>query len=132
MYVIVELQGGESPRVKSNQVNFRVIQRYDGKNGSEDVVGGISFEDDFCIWNPMSQYQSGGEAFFECFEGFPAFWNKIPNNFFFSQVCEQNHDIRVVKNESLIEICKSEEGLNVLDFAQFGACLDGLDLVVSH
>ena len=65
MYVIVELRGGESPGVKSNWVEFGVIWRYDGENGGEGVVRGVSFEDDLCVWNPMSQYQSSGEGFFE-------------------------------------------------------------------
>ena len=45
---------------------------------------------------------------------------------------EQNHDIRVVKNESPVKVCKSEKRLNVLDFAQFRPFLDGLDLVIGH
>ena len=45
---------------------------------------------------------------------------------------EWNHDIRVIKNEYLVKFCEYEEGLNVLDFAQFWPFLDGLDLVISH
>ena len=94
MYIVVKLQGGESPGVKGDQVDFRVIQRCDRENGSEGIV---SFEDDLCIWNIMKQYWSDGEGFFEHFEGFPAFWSQIPNNSFSSQMCEWNRDIRVVK-----------------------------------
>ena len=43
-----------------------------------------------------------------------------------------NCDIRVVKNKSPIKVSKSEKGLNVLDFAQFGPFLDGLDLIIGH
>ena len=56
----------------------------------------------------MSQYRSGGEGFFEHFEGFPAFWSELPNNSFSSQTCEQNCDIGVVKNESPIKISESK------------------------
>ena len=80
----------------------------------------------------MSQYWSGGESFFKFFEGFPAFQTEVPNNPFSSQMCEQNHDIGIVKNESLIKVGKSEKGLNVLDFAQFWPFLYGLDLVIGH
>ena len=80
----------------------------------------------------MSQCWSGGEGFFEHFEGFPAFWSEIPNNSFCSQTCEQNCDIGVVKYESLVKVCESETGLNVCDFAWFRPFLDGLDLVSSH
>ena len=56
MYVIVELWGSESLGVKSNQVDFGVVQRYNRENGGEGIVGGVGFEDDLHIWNPMSQY----------------------------------------------------------------------------
>ena len=82
MYIVIELWGSEGLGVKSDQVDFGVIQRYD-KNGSKGIVRGISFEDDLCVWNPMSQYRSGGEGFFEHFEGFSALWSEIPNNFLF-------------------------------------------------
>ena len=65
--------------MKGDQVNFRVIQRYDRENGGEGVVGGIVFKDNLCIWNPMSQYWSGGEGVFESFKGFSAFQSEIPN-----------------------------------------------------
>ena len=107
VYVIVEFWGSETLGVKGDQVNFRVFWRYDGENGSKGVVGGISFKDDLCVCNLMSQYWSGGKGFFEHFEGFSAFWSEIPNNFFSSQTCEWNCDIGVVKNESSVEICKS-------------------------
>ena len=113
-------------------MDFKVVWRCDRENGSEGIVGGVSFENDLHVWNPMSQYWSSGEGFFQHFEGFPAFWSEIPNNSFSSQMCEWNHNIRAVKNESLIKISKSEKGLNVLDFAWFGPFLDGLDLVIGH
>ena len=132
MYVIVELWGSEGPGVKSNRVDFGIIQRCDRENGGEGVVGVISFKDDLRIWNLMSQYWSSGESFFEHFKGFPAFQSEVPCNPLSSQTHEQNCNIGIVKNESLIKICKFKKGLNVLDYVQFGPFLDGLDLVISH
>ena len=132
MYVVVELRGGESPGVKSNQVDSGIIWRCDRENGGEGVVGSVGFKDDLCIWNPMGQYQSSGENFFECFKEFSAFRTEVANNSFSSHTPEQNHDIGVVKNESPIKISKSKKGLNVLDFVRFRPFLDGLDLVISH
>ena len=132
MYVIVELWGSEGPGVKSDQVDFGFIWRCDRENGSEGIVGGVSFENDLHVWDPMGQYRSGGESFFEHFEGFPAFRSEVPNNSFSSQMHEQNRDIGVVKNESLIKISKSKKGLNVLDFVWFRPFLDDLDLVIGH
>ena len=132
MYIIVELQGGESLGVKSDRVDFGIVRRCDRENSGEGVVGSVGFEDDLRIWNPMSQYWGCGKGLFEGFEGFPAFWSEVPSNPLSSQTCEQNCNIGIVKNESPINICKSEKGLNVLDFAWFGPFLDGLDLVIGH
>ena len=80
----------------------------------------------------MSQYRDCVKGLFEGFEGFSAFWSEVPGDPFSSQMCEKNCNIRVVKNESPIKICKSEKGLNVLDFAWIRPFLDGLDLVISY
>ena len=93
MYVVVELQGSEGLGMKSDRVDFRVVWRCNRKNGSKGVVRGVGFEDDLCVWNPMSQYRSDSESFFESFKGFPAFQSEVPNNSFSSQTREWNHDI---------------------------------------
>ena len=54
MYIVVELQGGESLGVKGGRVDLGVVQRGNGENGSEGIVRGIGFEDNLYIWNPMS------------------------------------------------------------------------------
>ena len=132
MNIIVEFWSSEGLRVESDQMYFGVIWRHNRENDSESVVGGISFEDDLCVRNPMSKYQSSSEGFFEGFEGVSAFWSEVPSDSFSGQTCQWNCDIGVVKDESPIKVSKSEEGLNVLDFARFGPFLDGLDLVIGY
>ena len=80
----------------------------------------------------MSQYCGRGKGLFEGFEGFPTFQSEVPSDPLSSQTCERNCNIGIVKNESPIKICKSEKGLDVLDFVQFGPFLDGLDLIIGH
>ena len=53
MYIVVEFQSGEGLGVESNQVDFRTVQRCDRENGGKGVVGGVSFEDDLHVWDPM-------------------------------------------------------------------------------
>ena len=132
MYIVVELRGGEGPGVKSDRVDFGIVRRCDRENGGEGVVEGIGFEDDLCIWNPVGQYRGHGKGLFEGFKGFPAFRSEVPSDPLSSQTHERNCNIGVVKNESSIKVCKSEKGLNVLDFVWFGPFLDGLDLVIGH
>ena len=54
MNVIVELWSGESPRVEGDRMYFGVIRRHNREDGGESVVGGIGFEDNLCVQNPMS------------------------------------------------------------------------------
>ena len=51
--VVVELQSSEGSRVEGDQVNFGVFWRQDQENSGKCVVGGVGFEDDLCVWNPM-------------------------------------------------------------------------------
>ena len=82
MNVIVELWSGEGPRVEGDWMYFGVVWRHNGEDGGESVVRGIGFEDDLCIWNPMSQYRSSSEGFFECFEGVSALQGEVPSDSF--------------------------------------------------
>ena len=63
--IVVELRQGKSPRVKGNQINFTVGQRYGGKDSSEGVVQGICFNDKWGAWNPVGQDEHSGEGFFQ-------------------------------------------------------------------
>ena len=84
------------------------------------------------VWRHDREDGGESEGLFECFEGIFAFRGEVPNNSFSGQTCERNCDIGIVKDESLIEVSKSEEGLNILDFVGFRPFLDGLDLVIGH
>jgi hypothetical protein len=65
----------------------------------------------------MSQYRSGGKGLFQGLKGRPAIFREIPFDFFPSESGERNSDIGVVVNEVLIEVSKSEERLDVIDFS---------------
>ena len=49
-----------------------------------------------------------------------------------SSAGEQNSDIRVVQNEMSVEICKTKERLDILDFLGFRPGLNGLDFGRGH
>ena len=42
------------------------------------------------------------------------------------------HDVGVVGNESSVEVCKTQEGLKVLDFSGFRPILNGLNFSGEH
>ena len=47
MDVVVQLRGGERPRVECYRMNFVVDD--DGENGAESVVGGVGLDDDLGV-----------------------------------------------------------------------------------
>jgi hypothetical protein len=80
----------------------------------------------------MCEDRSCGESLLECIEGRLTILGKIPFDVLPSQSCERNCDIRVVMDESSIEVGKPKERLDVFYFAGYRPLLDGLDLVGSH
>src|SRR5882724_11861869 len=57
---------------------------------------------------------------------------EVPRGTLVGKTCKQNSDFRVSKNETTIEVGKSEERLDVFDFLGFWPILDDLDLVRGH
>ena len=67
----------------------------------------------------MQQDRSGGERFLECFEGESALIRETPDSAFPGKACKQKDSLRVVADESAIEVCEAQEQLNVSDFPRF-------------
>src|SRR5467141_358010 len=57
---------------------------------------------------------------------------KVPGGTLAGKTRKRNCDFRISINEMMVEVGKTEEGLNVLDFLGFGPILDNLDLVRGH
>ena len=48
-------------------MDFGIIRRDNQENGGKSIVGGVSFEDNSCVWKPMSQYWYSGEGLLKDF-----------------------------------------------------------------
>src|SRR5467141_1183935 len=57
---------------------------------------------------------------------------KVPGGTLTGKTCKWNSDFGISVNEMMVEVGKTEEGLNILDFPGFGPILDNLDLVWGH
>src|SRR5467141_20297 len=57
---------------------------------------------------------------------------KVPRGTLAGKTREQNGDFGISVNETTVEVGKTEEGLNVLDFSGFRPILDYLDFVLGH
>ena len=131
MGVIVELQNGQSPGIVGNRPDL-LVRTTNGENVSDGIVGGVCLYDDQSVWNPMGEDRSRGEGVFEVLEGGVTGVTEVPGNTFASEVGQRSDDTRVIIYESLVKICKAEEGMHILDLPRLRPVLYGLHLLWGH
>jgi hypothetical protein len=100
--------------VKSDWVDLARFE-LDGENGSECVVGGISFNNNGSVRNPMSQDGCGGECLLELDKGGSSGGSELKGGIFLGEAGERNGDCGIAKDETAIEVGKVEKGLNIFD-----------------
>jgi hypothetical protein len=130
--VVVEFRSGESPGVKSDQMNFPIVRRDEGEDGCKGIVGSVCFHHELGVQDPMYEDWSSGESLLECVEGRLAILGKVPFDVLPSQSHERNCDIRVVMDQSSMEVGKPKERLDVFHFVGYRPLMDGFDLVGGH
>ena len=89
----------EGAGMESHGVDFTGIS-LDGEDGTQSIIGGISFYDDRFI---------GDESGFQGLEGFLVGIGKVPWNTLAGQLGKQNHDVRIIGNEVVVKISKAEK-----------------------
>ena len=130
MDVVIPLGFGEGAGMESNGVDFTVIN--DGENGGEGVVRSIRFHNERSIGTPLGENRSGGESFLKGVKSVLAFLSPSPLDILAGQAGEGNGDVGVSRDETTIEVGKTEEGLDVLDFPRSWPVQDNLDFVFRH
>src|SRR5882724_6897291 len=128
MDIVIEFQGRKSPGVECNRVQVTIRSR-NGKDSGECIVRGVSLNCNLSVWDPMGKDQSCGESLFKCFKGRMALIGEMPGGTLVGKMHKQNCDFRISVNETMVEIGKAEEGLNILDFSWNWPILDDLNLV---
>ena len=68
MGVIVKFQSCHGLGEECNQLEF-FIWAVDGKNSGNDIVGSVSLNQKWSIWNIVDEDWSGGEGVFKMLEG---------------------------------------------------------------
>ena len=126
--IVIELRAGEGAGVESDWVEF-IFGSEDGEDCSEGVVGGISFNDNLGVRNPMGKNRSRSESLLERPEGFPTSIGEVPSYTFPSESGERNYDVRIFLNEAVIKVAETKEGLNVLDIPRFWPVQDSSDFL---
>ncbi len=101
--------------VESNGMQL-VVFCDNGENGSEGVVGGVSLDDNWAVWNPVREYWGGSECFLKRGKGCMCLVGKLECDPFVGESGEWYNNVGIVENEVTVKISKAEEGLNILYF----------------
>ena len=80
----------------------------------------------------MHQHWCSGEGFLQRVESRAAFVGEVPSGAFAGKVGEQNGDVRVVQNETPVEISETQEGLYVFDLSGLRPILNNLYFISCH
>ena len=80
----------------------------------------------------MSKDWGRSESEFKLIECVLALLGEIPGEAFARKPSEWDSDGRISINKSLVEVRKTKEGLDVMDFARFRPILNAFDFVISH
>src|SRR5882724_7679744 len=131
MDVVIEFRGRKCPGVECNRVQV-AIGSHNGKDSGECIVRGISLDCNLSVQNPMGKDRSCSESLFKCFKGRMALIRKVPGGTLVGKMHKWNSDFGISINEMKVEIGKTEEGLDILDFPGFQPVLDDLDFVWGH
>ena len=89
------------------------------------MVGGVGLQCHWEIWKPVAKYRHRGKSFLQLAEGHRLHFAKNPGCCFSAKICEGVGDVRIVINESAVEIGESQEGLDIMDIAGYGPSLNG-------
>ena len=131
VHIIVEFGTGERSGVKRDRVKFtgRVERRQDSTEG---IVRGIGLHDQGLVGNPMRQNRGRGESLLEILEGLSALLGKSPRDTFPGKPSEGNGYVRIIVNETSVEIGEAKEGLNIFDLPRFRPIPNRLDFLFGH
>ena len=117
--------------MEGDGVKFTIF-RDDGKDCHEGVVQGVSFDDNWLIQDPVSEYQGRGKCLLQYVEGFVGLFSELERNSFSSETSEGYDSVEVVENEVAVEIGEAKEGLDILYLPWLRPVLDNLNLCLVH
>src|SRR5882724_355396 len=116
MDIVVEFWGRKSPGVECNCVQV-TIGSHNGKDSGKCIVRGISLNCNLSAWDPMGKDQSCCESLFKCFKGGMVLIREIPRDTLVGKMHKWNCDFGISINETMVEVGKAKEILNILDFS---------------
>ena len=123
--IVVQLHGGETLGKEGDWMDLTIRVGL-GEDCRDSVVRRVRLDDYRSVWGPVRQNWGGGERFLEVLECGAALVGEAPDGAFPSKTSERNNDLRVIADESAIEIHEAQEGLYIADFPWFGPILNAI------
>src|SRR6266700_2422375 len=114
MGIIVQLQHHKCMGAERDGADL-IIFTTNGDDAGDHIVGSVRLNYDWGVRYPVSEDGGGGEGFLEQVESRVAVVSERPWYTLPGEAGQRNHDVGVLIDESPVEVCKSKEGLNVLD-----------------
>ena len=108
MGVIIEFRGTEGAGMEFHRVDFTGIS-LNGEDGTQSVIGSISFYNDRFIRDPVGQDRCRDESGFQGLEGFLCGIGKVPRNTLVGQPGKWNHYVGIIRNEAVVKISESKK-----------------------
>ena len=87
-------------------MNF-IVGGADGQDCTKSVVGGIGFNDNRRVGNPMCKNRCCCESFLQNIESIMSGIGEMPRSVLPSELGERNRDVGVVRNKTTVEIGKT-------------------------
>ena len=131
MGIIIQLRGRQSPQIVSDRSELG-ISANNGQNAGDGIVRGVSLDHKQSVGNPMSEDWSRSESLLQEVESGAAIIGEFPRSVFAGKLRERNDNVGVVMDKVTVEVCESEEGLNVLNFPWFQPIGNGLNFLCGH
>ena len=103
-----------------------------GNNASQGIIGSISFNEDWIVGGPMCEDRSFSEGLLESAKGLVTFVTPVPGCAFAGKVSEGNNNVGIIEYKASVKVCKSQEGLNLLNSSRSRPFEDSINLGLGH
>ncbi|KAF8832667.1 hypothetical protein HHX47_DHR1001691 [Lentinula edodes] len=112
-------------------MNF-TVSILDGKNGRNGIIRSVGLHDKWAIGLPMGQNRCRSKSNFEIFEGLLTAAVPDPGSTFSGKPSHRHNGITIIIDKTMVEICKTQEGLNVLNLPRNRPLENCLDFLLGH
>ena len=129
--VIVALSVSEGMGMEGNWVDV-AIRSDSGNNAGQGIIGSISFNKDWTVRGPMCEDGSFSEGLLESAKGLVTLVTPVPGCTFVGKASEGNNNVGIIEYKASVKVCKSQEGLNLLNGLRSRPFEDSINLGLCH